>query len=292
MKRFELIFISMTLFLGFLSQELSAWGRLGHATVAQVAENHLTPKAKKALKTYLDGQSIAAIASDADTYRGFWTIDLGFVASNLEEARPAWMKNFDFSTPDNIAAYSHMITVDKDFKCYKSDNLDGEYINNIAYYVDKLAAELKENAETMDQYERYKAIALIVHFVGDMHCPMHIVYRPDNTLKGKYNVLWNGEEQRLHSIWDNGVFNACGYWSFTDVTNLVDTFDKKQISKITKGDIYDYAGESAAACWSVVNSCAPGDKLPASYAVDMRPFTFSQIRNAGYRLAAILNDIF
>ena len=75
MKRFELIFISMTLFLGFLSQELSAWGRLGHATVAQVAENHLTPKAKKALKTYLDGQSIAAIASD--------TADFGLLISAL-----------------------------------------------------------------------------------------------------------------------------------------------------------------------------------------------------------------
>jgi hypothetical protein len=140
MRRFELLFITMVLFLGLQSPTLYAWGMLGHATVAQVAENHLTPKAKKALKTYLDGQSIAAIASDADTYRGFWTIDLGFVASNLEEARPAWMKNFDFSTPDNIAAYSHMITVDNDFKCYKSDNIEGEYINNIAYYVDKLAA--------------------------------------------------------------------------------------------------------------------------------------------------------
>ena len=274
------------------SFKLSAWGRLGHAVVAQVAENHLSPKAKKALHEYLEGQPIAAIASDADTYRGTWTRNMGFVPTNIDEARVPWLKTFDFSTSENIAPYSHMITVDENFKSFHTDNLEGEYINNIAFYVDQLASMLKNNAEDMDPFERYKAIALIVHFVGDMHCPVHIVYRPANALKGKFKVWWSGEEQSLHGIWDSGVFKACGFWSFSDMTILVDTFDKKEIAAVVKGDIYDYAGESAAACWSVVSACAPGDILPSSYAIDMRPFLFSQLRNAGYRLAAILNDIF
>ena len=274
------------------SCKLSAWGRLGHAVVAQVADNHLSTKAKKTLYEYLEGQPIAAIASDADTYRGTWTRDMGFVPTNLAEARVPWLKTFDFSTPDNIAPYSHMITVDESFKSYRTDNIEGEYINNIAFYVDQLASYMKNNADGMDPYERYKAIALIVHFVGDMHCPVHIVYRPANALKGKFKVLWSGEEQSLHGIWDNGVFKACGFWSFCDVAMLVDTFDKKEIADVVKGDIYDYASESAAACWSIVSEYAPGDTLPASYAIDMRPFLFSQLRNAGYRLAAVLNDIF
>ena len=32
----------------------SAWGQVGHSTIAQVAQNHLTPKAKEALHRYLD----------------------------------------------------------------------------------------------------------------------------------------------------------------------------------------------------------------------------------------------
>ena len=292
MKIRILLYVLLIFVSGLQSPLLSAWGRLGHAAVAQVAENHLSKKARKVLDKYLEGQSIVAIASDADTYRGQWTMDMGFLPSNPDEARVPWLKTFDFSTPGNIAPYSHMITVDSSFKSFKTDNLEGEYINNIAYYVDRLASALKDDAAGMDPYERFKAIALIVHFIGDMHCPAHIVYRPDNALKGKFKVWWSGEQQSLHGIWDKGLFNACGLWSFCDVTLLADTCDKREISDIVKGNVYDYAGDSAAACWSVVSSCAPGDTLPQSYATDMRPLLFSQIRNAGYRLASVLNEIF
>ena len=37
----------------------SAWGLIGHSTIAQVAQNHLTPKAEKALNKYLDGNKLA-----------------------------------------------------------------------------------------------------------------------------------------------------------------------------------------------------------------------------------------
>ena len=161
--------------------ESGAWGQIGHSTIAQVAQNHLTPKAQKALNEYLDGLPLAIIASDADIYRGPWTVDLGFIPTNPEAARVTFVKNFDFSTPLNISPWSHSITVDMDFNCYPTDNLDGAYINNAAYYVDKLAAELKANAKNMDPYERYKAIAIIVHLMGDMHCPMHIVYPVTDT---------------------------------------------------------------------------------------------------------------
>lgn len=271
---------------------LSAWGRLGHATVAKVAQDHLSVEAEKALAGYLDGLTLAALASDADTYRGEWTRDMGFVPSNIDEARPPWLKSFDFSTPLNIAPYSHMITVDKEFRCYRTDNLDGEYINNIAYYVDILAKELKAHASEMDSFERYKAIALIVHFVGDMHCPVHIVYRPDNALKGKYKLWWNGEELSLHGVWDNAIFRNLGYWSYSDMALLVDTASEKQIQLIVDGDIYDYASDSAECCWPAISACHAGITLPATYATDMRPLLFSQLRNAGYRLAEILNDIF
>lgn len=271
---------------------LSAWGRLGHATIAHIAEKHLTPAAEKALDEYLDALPISAIASDADIYRGTWTMDLGFVPTNPDEARVPWLKSFDFSTPMNIAPYSHMITVDGDFKCYRTDDLNGEYINNIALYVDRLAEELKKNAAGMDPHERYKAIALIVHFVGDMHCPVHIVYRPANALKGKFKVWWNGEQQSLHGIWDNLIFKAYGNWSFGDMALMADTADEEEIACIVAGDIYDYAGDSAKECWPVVNSCSEGDVMPQTYAFDVRPLVLSQLRKAGYRLAAVLNEIF
>ena len=270
----------------------SAWGQVGHSTIAQVAQNHLTPKAKEALHRYLDGLPLAIIASDADVYRAFWTVDLGFIPTNPDDARVTWLTDFDFSTPLNISPWTHSITVDMEFNCYPTDNLNGAYINNAAYYIDKLAAELKENAENMDPFERYKAIAIIVHLMGDMHCPMHIVYLPDNVNKGHYFVYWKGKQQKMHVIWDGRIFDDYYKWGFLDMAYLVDTASPEQIADITKGTVYDYASSSARDSWPVVSQYVEGDPLPKSYATDIRPVLFSQLRNGGYRLAAIFNEAF
>lgn len=274
------------------NHEAAAWGQIGHSTIAQVAQNHLTPAAKEALHEYLDGLPLAIIASDADVYRGEWTVDLGFIPTNPDDARVSFVKNFDFSTPLNISPWSHSITVDMNFNCYKTDNLDGAYINNAAYYVANLAKELKTKAKRMDPYERYKAIAIIVHLVGDMHCPMHIVYYPDNVVKGHYFVDWKGKQQDMHVMWDGKIFDAYYNWSFLDMAYLVDTASPKEIAQITKGDIYDYAESSARDSWPTVSAYKDGDVLPRTYATDIRPVLFSQLRNGGYRLAAIFNEIF
>ena len=292
MKKIVFALLAIAISLHLNSPTASGWGQLGHATIGQVAQDHLTPKARKVLSKYLDGKSLAAIASDADTYRGAWTMDLGFIPTNLENARPSWMKGFDFSTPQNIAPYSHMITVDNDFKCYHSDNLNGEHIDNVAYYVAKLAQVLKEKADYMDPFERYKTIALIVHFVGDMHCPVHIVYRPGNVTKGKFKINWLGESINYHGWWDKCIFEAYYNWSFSYMALLVDTADRKEIAGIVKGDIYDYAQDSARSCWPAASKYNSGDSIDRNYPVDTRDLLFSQLRNAGYRLAKILNDIF
>lgn len=290
----KIFFVTFAVMAAFLLNNHLAfgWGQIGHSTIAEVAQKHLTPEAEKALNKYLDDLKLAIIASDADIYRSQWTVDLGFVPTNPEAARVPWLKEFDFSTPLNIAPWTHSITVDMDFNCYPTENLDGAYINNAAYCVDKLAKELKDNAENMDPYDRYKAIAVIVHLVGDMHCPMHIVYHPDNEVKGHFFVEWKGKKHDMHVIWDGTLWDAYYKWSFLDMAYLVDTATPEEIAQITDGNIYDYASRSARDSWPAVSAYKEGDVLPRSYATDMRPLLFSQLRNGGYRLAAIFNEIF
>lgn len=287
---FATILTSVLLFLN--SPVASSWGQLGHATIGKIAQDHLDDDARKALDKYLDGMLLAAIASDADIYRGKWTADLGFIPTNIDDARPQWMRGFDFSTPSNIAPYSHMITVDQDFKSYPTDNIDGKFIDNIAYYVDRMSQELKHNAENMDSFERFKAIALIVHWLGDMHCPTHIVYLPDNVTKGKFKIDWKGVSVNYHTWWDKYIFDAYYNWSFSDMAYLVDTADDSEIAGIINGNIYDYAQDSARSCWPAVSKYKAGDTVDLNYPADARELLFSQLRNAGYRLAKILNDIF
>ena len=53
-----------------LSSGAQAWGTLGHATVAQIADNYLTSAAKTYVEGILgDGVTMASVASWADNYR-------------------------------------------------------------------------------------------------------------------------------------------------------------------------------------------------------------------------------
>ena len=54
------------------------WSIREHATVAQIAENHLTPKAKELIRKYLGGRPMAYYASHADFYRKEMIVDIGF----------------------------------------------------------------------------------------------------------------------------------------------------------------------------------------------------------------------
>ncbi|MDO4195562.1 MAG: S1/P1 nuclease [Prevotellaceae bacterium] len=268
------------------------WGRYGHATVAQVAENHLTPKAKKALHKYLDGLPITAIASDADVYIGKWPLDVGFVPTNLDFARgTGWVKDFDTSAPGNMIRYPHCMAVDKDFNALRIDNFNGELFENCIIYIERLYKQLKAGAEGMDPKERHIAICEIVHLLGDMHCPMHIAYYDRDIKRGFFDVTVGGTlKTTLHHYWDDQIFDAFP-WSFGDLAHMVDDCSSSEIKAITKGDVYDWAKSAAIESWPSHN-VEPNDALSSYYPYEMRPLVFKELRNAGYRLAAMLNDIF
>lgn len=284
----------LSIFLLCTTIALSAfgWGRDGHATVAQVAENHLTKKAKKAIENYLGGLPITTIASDGDYYLGVWTLDLGFHPTNPDFARgKGWVKNFDFSTPTNIARYPHCIAVDENFNPYHTDNFNGEFFENATIYIDRLIKKLKENAKGMDPQERHIAICEIVHLVGDMHCPMHIAYYGKDQKRGFFDVTIRGKKENLHHYWDGPLFTTALPWSYGDLAKMADNASKKEIKAICKGDIFDWAKASAMESWPAHN-VKPGDDLGDFYPFEMRALCLKTLRNGGYRLAALLNDIF
>lgn len=272
-------------------QSLCAWSNLGHSAIAEVAQRHLTPRAAKAIDKYLDGMKLASVASDADKYRSQWVLDLGFVPTNPDDSRVKFLSDFDFSSPLNISPWSHSITVDRDMNPYPTDNLDGAYINNDCYYVKILSEKLRKSAEDMDPAERRKAICLLVHFLGDMHCPVHIVYLPDNTAKGHFDVTFKGKKMNYHSFWDDAIFKDFPV-SFLDMAYLVDTKSDKEIRQICKGDVYAWAKDSATCSAVIYEWVKPGDKIPGNFPYDHRALLYSQMRKAGYRLAALLNSIF
>ena len=252
----------------------AAWGRLGHATVAKIAENHLTKKAKKQITEYLHGESIVKWASYADDYKPELLVDLGFEPSDAKR----------------FITYPHTFEANADCTPYRDIRKGDKYVKNCIYYIEKMANDLKD-AKNLTDSVRVASIALIVHFVGDMHCPEHIRYPEDPTI-GYYKVNFGKESIRYHSLWDTPIIAARNPWGFSDTAALLDTYTKEQIAATTAGTPYDWGYDSAKASRKVheVNEGAQVNKR--NYLNEYAPLAEDQIRKAGYRLAALFNEIF
>lgn len=266
-------FIILTLCLMTFSQSAWAWARQGHATIAKIAENHLTPKAKKQITKYLHGKSIVSYASFADDYKDKLPLDTGFEPTNCKR----------------VTVYPHTFEANDDCTPYRSIERDGKYVKNCIYFIDKFTEDLKHPEQLTDS-ARVAHIALIVHFVGDMHCPEHIRYPEDQTI-GYYDVKLNGRNIAFHTLWDGPILSIKHPWGFLDTAYLFDICQKKEIDAITAGTPWDW-GTEIARISRPVHEVKEGAVLGMDYILDNLDLTESQIRKAGYRLAKLLNKIF
>ncbi len=267
----KIIFICLALMI--FSQASFGWGRVGHATIAKIAENHLTPKAKKIIDEYLEGESIVKYASYADKYKSKLLIDLGF----------------DPTDADRVITYPHTFEADQDGVPFNGINDNGRYVKNCVHYIEKMAAELKDHKNLSDSL-RFHNIVMIVHFVGDMHCPEHIRYYPDDMSIGKYDVTFNGEKTTLHKVWDSQLIAALHTGDHNDVSARIDNCSKKEIARIAAGTPYDWAADCAKVS-RPVHGTPEGAVLTTEYAEMNRKTAENQLRKAGYRLAKVLNKV-
>ncbi|KAJ7865774.1 S1/P1 nuclease, partial [Mycena leptocephala] len=158
-------------------QGARAWGTLGHATVAYVAQNYLTPTTAAWAKTVLNDTStsyLANIASWADTYRattaGAWSAPLHFI--DAEDSPPT------------------SCSVDYTRDCGAS----GCSISAIANYTQR-AGDGRLSAAHVAEPVRF-----LVHFLGDVTQPLHdeALALGGNNIK----VTYQGFSDNLHADWD------------------------------------------------------------------------------------------
>lgn len=252
-----------------------AWGTRGHAATVQIAENHLTPKAKKLLNKYLHGKSIVDYASWADEYKRELIFELNFTPSNAPR----------------ILRFPHTFEANADCSVFEGDRRGDEWVKNCVYMADGYIKELMEGHEKMDDSLRLHKIAMLIHWLGDMHCPAHIRYPDDQTSSG-YHVYVNDREVWYHRLWDGILFNWLHPSSQGDPVNTIDTCSKQEIAKIQEGNIYDWGKDSATASRATRKYREGATVDRREFADEFSELLDSQIRNGGYRLAKLFNEIF
>lgn len=242
-----------------------AWGPLGHSVVAELAQRHLSPAAKAEVERLLaldHTKSLADVASWADEIRNdpnqqaLW-----------KETRP--LHYIDFRDPSCVYVPPRDC---KNGQCV---------VEAIPHYVAILSDRSQPDAA------RLQALKFVVHFVGDIHQPLHGGYR-DDAGGNTYQVQFQGQGMNLHRVWDSGLLGTRGQ----DWKTYAKRLDAEGIAPLPASIA---PLDKPAAQWAEESCQITRDIYPATHKIDQTyvdtelPVADSRLREAGRRLAEVLN---
>ena len=180
----------------------NAWGCKGHQTVALIAEKHLTPEARQLVQQIL-GDS--PMDPKLRRWCGNATTDLMVDASTWPDDVRNERKNGPW----------HYIDIPRGKRKGELDGYCGPE-GCVTRAIEEQRAILKD--KSADSLKRAEAIRYLVHFVGDLHQPLHAITNADNggnCVPVKYfrhesllNPLHPEREDfspNLHQIWDTEI---------------------------------------------------------------------------------------
>ena len=158
--------------------------------------------------------------------------------------------------------------------------------------VTALTAQIEKlKTGNLSHEEEALALKMVIHFVGDLHQPMHLGHKSDlggNTLKIKFF----GTESNLHTVWDTDLVEAAHKWSYTEWMEQIDRADKRGQRRMTNGTIDDWAHETHNLAAEVYAMTPAGTDISYDYVANAAPIIEQQLLKAGLRLARILNEIY
>lgn len=249
--------------LAYLPLQSMAWGQLGHRIVGQIAETHLSTKAKTAVKAILGNESLAMCANWAD-----------FVKSDRAYDYLSTWHYINFPGGLADAELQNILKADTAVDAYTKINF--------------LVKELKNKSLAKEQKVMY--LRLLVHFVGDVNQPMHTGHLEDkggNDIK----VTWFGKPSNLHSIWDSDLIESQEL-SYTEYAKAINFASEKQKTSWQNDPLSKWIQDSYHISQQLYSGVLTGDKLSYRYIYDNLATANEQLLKGGIRLAGLLNQIF
>jgi hypothetical protein len=267
---------SLATMLGSGATPAAAWGGEGHQTVGYVAERFLTAAALAEVRALVAPAGLPQVASWADEIR-------------LKRRNTASWHFVD----TEIKAAGYVAGVD----CKQGDCAIAA--------IDRYAARMADRG--LPLVERQEALKFVVHFVGDLHQPLHACDDADRGGNAVKVRLAHSDATNLHAVWDSATVAALGKDATTVGGALVARargMAPVARAALAKGGPVDWAAESWAYCRDQIyaklddGKLQPGGTgdtvltLPDDYAAQHAAATADRLLRAGLRLAALLNARF
>lgn len=230
----------------------SAYGPAGHRIAGLAAEPRLCAKARAAIDALAPGQGLDEIGLWADRIREDprWQASSPWHYMNIADGAP-------------LASYRHPPEGD------------------VLWAIDHFRAVLSDRARP--RAERLTALRFLVHFIVDVHQPLH-VGRAEDRGGNTITVRFGGEAMSLHRFWDTeaigpGRQSAAAYAAALP-RRAAGSLDPRR-----------WAGESLALRGEVYELDRRRGTLSDAYVRRARKITAHRLAAAAARLAATLNGI-
>lgn len=279
-RPFFRIAASLLLFLA-PGAKAQAWGVEGHEIIAEIAIRHLAPP----------------IRAEAD-----WLLQSAGL-DDMVQAAP-WADKYRFSHPEsepwhfvNIPLNANHFDADRD--CHEDGH--GHQLQEETCVVAKIVDFAAILADTGRRpAERGMALAFLIHFIGDVHQPLHVSDNHDRGGNG-VAVLFEGRPSddhgwhwNLHAVWDSAMIRKWyGRGDPAVVAARLDPGSAPVVLELAslRGQAVHWAEETHAFAVSTAYGALPPGSTPdieSDYETAARPVIDRQLGAAGLRLAGVI----
>ena len=260
-----------------------AWWEYGHETTAEVAMKLVKPQTKQSILWLLKQQKVLETPKCP--------------ARTIEEASvwPDCIKTLGDRFSYAFSWHFEDVEICKQFDL-KEPCANGNCVSSQIARAQRMVADRE-----LPTRDRLMALAFLVHFVGDIHQPLHGAEHDGdqggNKVKASYGVI---PRTNLHSIWDGLLAERAISTPPPGADGLLSEISPQERVELAKGSIQDWGRES----WEIAKAKVYGSVIadpcakpaPAQVSMDeakieeLIPVLRLQVAKGGIRLARLLDE--
>ncbi|MDO7843947.1 S1/P1 nuclease [Sphingomonas immobilis] len=263
----------------------AAYWEFGHETVAKIAYANITPKARAGVRRLLaQSRLLGTPECKADTIESasVWADCIKPLKDANGQSRFGYAFSWHYQNVD-ICHDFDLTPACKDGNC-------------VSTQIERDVKLLRDRATPAK--ERVMALAFLIHFVGDLHQPLHAGDKTDkggNDVKAGYGD-YAPPRLNLHSIWDGLLAER----AITTGPSLVRRYPAAVRAKVAAGSVTDWSRESWQVAHDVAYTAALGGDpcVPTPPHVELDNATIAklvpaaklEVERGGLRLARLLDE--
>lgn len=256
-----------------------AYWEYGHETVALIAETNMSVKTRGAVQRLL--RAAPLLGTPHCPLRNIKDVSVWADCIKGDRIRWGYTNSWHYQNVDICKPFD-----------LKSACADG---NCVSAQIDRNVALLKN--KSLPAHVRLEALAFLVHFVGDLHQPLHAGDHEDrggNDLKANYGVM---PGYNLHTVWDGLLADR----ALSAAPAIARRFTSDEKSAMAAGSTRDWSMENWAVSRDIAyrravdgDPCGPKPQMPVT--IDEADVAASraamrlQVERGGLRLARLLED--